>query len=119
MSGDDKMINEKALKKILDNHERRISQLEGKRTFIKKGASPNWYKPGSTIEKIISLVNGGFFDKAQKIANIVSELKNRDFHLKAPDLTLPLRKIVRKGILKRTKVLPDGIKAKKWHYIKD
>ncbi len=118
MSRDDKMIIEEQLRKILDDHERRISELEGKRAYNNKTNSLNWYKHGSTIDKIVTLINEGFFNKAQKIANIVSELKNRDFHLKAPDLTLPLRKIVRKGLLKRTKVLPDESKAKKWHYIK-
>lgn len=120
MLGDDKdeMTNEKQIKKILDDHEKRISKLEGKRICEKKTNSVLWYRSGSTIEKIIVLIGEGFFKKTRKIGDIVSELKTKDFHLEASDLTLPLRRIVRKGLLKRTKDLSDGSKAKKWHYIK-
>lgn len=78
----------------------------------------SWYKKGSTIDKIINLANEGFFDKNKTIGEIIDELKVKDYHLKQSDLTLPLRKIVRKGILKRTKDLPDGTKSKQWTYIK-
>ncbi len=77
-----------------------------------------WYKKGSTIEKVIGLINEKFFDKNRILNDIVEQLKTKDFHLKPSDLTLPLRKIVRKGLLKRTKDLPDGTKSKQWTYIK-
>ena len=106
------------IKNLLENHEKRITLLEGKKIQKIEERKKSWYKPSSTIEKIICLINEGFFNKPKSIGDIVTELKNRDYHLKASDLTLPLRKIVRKGLLKRTKELSDGSKAKKWHYIK-
>lgn len=83
-----------------------------------KSVDLTWYKKGSTIEKIIYLIKEGFFDKNRTINDIVNQLKTKDFHLKQSDLTLPLRKIVRKELLKRTKDLPDGAKSKQWTYIK-
>ena len=83
-----------------------------------KSSGSSWYKKGSTIEKIIILINEGFFNKNKTIGDIIEALKAKDYHLKQPDLTLPLRKIVRKGLLKRTKDLPDGTKSKLWTYVK-
>ncbi|HEX7320329.1 MAG TPA: hypothetical protein VF399_08230 [bacterium] len=104
--------------KILKNHEKRITALEGKKAVKVISKTNTWYKHGSTIEKIKSLIDEGFFNAPQTISEIISELKTKDYHLKASDLTLPLRKIVRKGLLKKIKRNVNGSPSKKWLYIK-
>lgn len=108
-------MNQNEIEEMLKDHERRIHFLEGRKD-IKVVKSKVWYKSGSTIEKIVSLIEEGFFSTPHTIGEIVSELKTRDYHLKAPDLTLPLRKIVRKGILRKTKKKSDASISKKWLY---
>ena len=104
--------------KVLQDHEKRIAILEGKKTATKGSKTKPWYKPGSTIEKVVSLLQDGFFNKPRSINNIISELQTKDYHLKASDLTLPLRKIVRKGLLKRTRINADGSPSKQWLYVR-
>lgn len=87
-------------------------------TKLQKAGTKNWYNPGTTVEKIINLANEGFFDKPETITDIIEELKSKDFHYKSTDLTLPLRKIVRNNVIKKTKNLPDGTISKQWTYIK-
>lgn len=112
------MIDQEQIQKMLENHERRIAALEGTTTSIKKTkVSSEWYKPGSTVEKIILLIKSDFFKKPRTLSDIVSELKTRDYHLKTSDLTLPMRNIVRKNLLKKTDKSPDGTKSKNWLYI--
>ncbi len=77
-----------------------------------------WYKQGSTIDKIIRLIDEGFFRTPRSIREIIQKLAEKDYHFKAPDLTLPLRNIVRKDLLKKVKDLPDGTKSKVWRYVK-
>lgn len=101
--------------------EKRLDVLEGKkalRTKEQKDKDVNWYKKGSTIHKIIILLDDGFFDKPKTISEIVEELKSKDYHLKASDLTFPLRRIVRKNLLTRTKKNSDGSENKNWMYVK-
>ena len=106
----------KEINKILQNHERRLCILEKKEKIIdKKGL---WYKPGSTIDKLIKLISEGFFDKPKNLTEIISELETKDYHLKASDLTLPLRRVVRKGLLRKTKKIANGIVSKRWLYVK-
>ncbi len=104
------------IKKILENHEKRISILEGRKTAKTDNGVKTWYKKGSTIERIVLFINEGFFSESRSMSNIISELKTKDYHLKSSDLTLPLRKIVRKGLLKRTKKTDDGSPSKNWLY---
>ena len=104
--------------KVLKDHENRIRALEGKKKASKMSGAKTWYRPGSTIDKVMGLVKEGFFKTPRSISEIISELESRDYHLKAPDLTLPLRKIVRKGFLKRTKKKADGSSSKTWLYVK-
>lgn len=108
----------KEINKILQDHESRLSMLEGmkKSDNIPKGQA--WYKHGSTIEKVVNLISEKFFNEPRTIGDIISELKSKDFHLKASDLTLPLRKIVRKGLLKKTNKSADGSASKNWLYVK-
>ena len=103
---------------ILTNHEKRIRALEGKKPSTKISEIKIWYQPGSTIDKVVNLIKEGFFKTPRSISEIISELETKDYHLKAPDLTLPLRKIVRKGLLKRTKKKRDGSPSKTWLYVK-
>lgn len=105
------------IKKILENHEKRISVLEGEKSVKIKSKVKTGYKKGSTTEKIVSLLKEGFFNEPRSISNIISELKTKDYHLKASDLTLPLRRIVRKKLLKRTKMNADGSHSKNWLYV--
>ena len=96
------------------------SKTENKKTKKKAPSQEekNWYQKGSTIEKILKLVKSGFFDTNRTISDIISKLKEKDYHLSSSDLTLPLRKIVRKDILIKTKDLPDGTKSSRWTYVK-
>ena len=115
-----KMITDSEIRKILENHERRINILEGKESTpksktVKSDKSSEWYRKGSTTEKILSL--GNFFNQPKTVKDILDKLKEKDYHFKASDITLPLRNCVRKGTLKKTKTLSDGTKIKKWAYI--
>lgn len=92
---------------------------KGKKKKIQTKNVSKWYKEGSTIEKIVQLIENGFFTNSKSIAEIIDELKSKDYHFKSSDLTLPLRNIVRKGLLKRTKDLPSDNKSKKWLYIQE
>lgn len=102
----------------LEDHENRIFVLEGGKSLAGQPKKTNWFKPGSTTAKILDLINEGFFKKPKSISEIISEFKTKDYHLKPSDLTMSLRVVVRKGLLKKTKDMPDGSKSKKWMYIK-
>ena len=120
MLGDNKMATEKQIRKILNDHERRITILESKEpasTYkkIKSKKLTNEYRKGSTAEKILSL--GNFFNQPKTVKEILDKLKEKDYHFKASDITLPLRNIVRNDSLKKTKTLNDGTKLKKWVYV--
>jgi len=108
--------NLKEITKILQDHELRLFRLEGKKKVSKQKES--WYKPGSTVDKLVKLISEGFFNKPKSIKEIISKLKERDFHLKASDLTLPLRKVVKNNLLEKTKQIGNGDVSKKWLYKK-
>ena len=115
-----KMVTDGEIRKILENHERRINILEGKESTpksktVKSDKSSEWYRKGSTTEKILSL--GNFFNQPKTVKDILDKLKEKDYHFKASDITLPLRNCVRKGALKKTKTLHDGTKIKRWAYV--
>jgi hypothetical protein len=113
-----KMKNLKELSRILEDHERRIAALEGKPAPILKVKTLSGAKKGSTAEKITSLISEGFFNKPRSIGEIISEFKTQDYHLKASELTMPLRCVVRKGLLKRTKKYSNGTDSKVWLYVR-
>ena len=106
------------LLKIIKNHEQRICALEGKKQLPKINVEKTWYRPGSTSEKLVNLTGEGFFKTPRSISEIIAKLKTRDIHLKASDLTLPLRNVVRKGLLEKTKKKSDGSSSKTWLYVK-
>lgn len=91
-----------------------------KKTKLKsKSIDSTWYKKGSTTEKIILLINEKFFVQNRTVGDIIEKLKSKDYHFKSSELTMSLRIIVRKELLKKTKDLPDGTKSKQWTYIKN
>jgi predicted transcriptional regulator len=112
------MKNLAEINDIIRDHERRLAALEGKKAVVSKDNGKSWYRAGSTIEKVVNLVSEKFFNKPKTIGDIISELKSRDSHMKPGDLTLPLRRIVRKDLLRKTKKNIDGSSSKKWLYIK-
>jgi len=76
------------------------------------------FKDGTTGAKIFELIKDSFFDTNRTITEIVQELKTYDYHYKSTDLTLPLRTLVRKNILRKTKDLPSGNNSKLWTYVR-
>jgi len=112
-------MNEEEIKKRFEKIERRLDKIEGKKIpSNKEKEKKTWYKKNSTVHKILILVDEGFFDNFKTISEMITELKSKDYHLRASDLTLPLRRIVRKSILKKTKTKLDSSKSKNWLYIK-
>lgn len=87
------------------------------KSSIKK-TQKKWYQKGSTTEKLLQLLDEGFFDENRTINDIIKHFKTKDYHFKPGDLTLPLRTIVRREILTKTKELTDGTKSRHWTYIK-
>jgi hypothetical protein len=83
-----------------------------------KSNQKQWYRSGSTIEKIINLIDEGFFNENRTIKDIIIKLKSLDYHFAPKDLTLPLRTLVRKGLLRKTKDLQNGVKSGRWTYVK-
>lgn len=110
--------NLRKIYQILKDHERRLAALEGKKITKGKTGAVVWYKSGSTIEKIIMLLEEGYFNEPKSISEIISELEKKDYHFESSDLTLPIRKIVRKGLLKKTRERSDGTLSKNWLYVK-
>lgn len=111
-------MDEQEIKRILEDHENRLTILEGNKVPRPKSSKEekitHGYRKGSTTEKILSL--GDFFNQPRTIKEILDKLKEKDYHFKASDITLPLRNIVRNGSLKKTKTLHDGTRLKKWAY---
>jgi len=101
----------------LDDHEDRLSALEEAKLVIGQQKKSSSFKSGSTAAKILDLIQQGYFKLPKSISDIILELKTKDYHLKPSDLTAPLRRIVRKGFLKKSKNMPDGNKSSKWMYM--
>jgi hypothetical protein len=71
----------------------------------------------TTADRLLDLKKRNFLNEPKTGAQIIEEFKSIDLHFKLPDLTLPLRNLVRSGELKRTKNLPGGGKSKKWMWL--
>ena len=89
-------------------YEDEIALSEGKNKPVDIKSKPTksekpWYKPGNRTEKIARLIDEGFFDTNKTISDLLDELKSSDYHYKSSDLTGSLRRIVRKGLLKKNK----------------
>ena len=98
--------NEKEIRQVLKlsgNNKDRDRDIE-KQTKHKK----------TTADLLLDLKKRDFFNEPRAGVQIIEELKSMDLHFKLADLTFPLRKLVRRGELKRTKDLPGGGKSKLW-----
>ena len=92
-----------------------------KNKMIKKSislSSKDLIKKKTTRDKIIELIDEGYFDTNKTISDIATGLMTHDYHFKSSSLTLPLRGLVREKILKRMKGMPDGTKSRYWTYVK-
>ncbi|HVC58024.1 MAG TPA: hypothetical protein VND15_00940 [Candidatus Acidoferrales bacterium] len=107
-------------KQRFEENEKRISILESMLSSAKKitaNTYPNtegkmWYKPGSTVGKLVGLINEGFFDTHKTLNEVTAQFATKDYHFRLSDLTLPTRQLVRHGMLRREKI------KEKWAYIK-
>jgi len=104
-----------------EDNEKRITGLEAKLYGTTKAPkSPHsteadskmWYKPNGTPAKLVGLVNEKFFDTPKTLNEAVVQFEAKDYHFKLSDLTLPVRQLVRHGLLRREK------KGKHWAYVK-
>lgn len=103
----EKIIN--AIKKQLEDHEKRITQLEKPLTRKGKGTSAK----GTTIlDMLAGLKADGFFDQPKLLADIVNKLAEEGYHYPQTSLTKPLQRAVRGKMLGRVK------KEGKWAYCK-
>lgn len=100
------------IKKILDNHEKRIRDLE-------KKLKPSIRKPKKSVaerktilDHLEYLKSEGFFDQPKKSQEIVEKLGQEGFHYAPQSMTWSLQKAVQKKVLGRVK------KEKKWAYCK-
>ncbi len=93
--------------KILQDHERRIKKLEGKKSIP---IAKNSTKPSIT-KLLIELKDAGFFNKPRFLKEIVNVLARLGYHYRPSSLTDPIRRALRKKILGRVG------KAGKWQYV--
>ncbi len=109
------------IRQRFEDNEKRIAGLEAKlygamqepkSTPSTKKESKVWYKPDGTAAKLVGLVNETFFDVPKTLNEVVVQFEAKDYHFKLSDLTLPVRQLVRHGLLRREK------KGKKWTYVK-
>jgi hypothetical protein len=94
-------------------HILKISAASAERTPIPKAIR----EKGSTADRILELKKRHFFDNPKTVKEVMEELKRMDFHYKPADLTDPLRRLVRKEELERTKELTGGTKSKKLMWV--
>jgi hypothetical protein len=99
---------DKEIQKILENHEKRISALEG----IKEKPKLLHKKKVSITQLILELKSDGFFNKSKNWNDIQKALEERGHVYPLRSLTEPLQRLVRKRELGRIKI------GKKWGYVK-
>ncbi len=100
--------NEKEISQVL----KLSAKIDSDKDFVK----PTKQKK-TTADRLKELKKRNFLNVPKTGAQIIEEFKGMDLHFKLPDLTLPLRNLVRSGELKRTKDLPSGGKSKKWMWV--
>ena len=111
---------EDEIRKRFEENEKRIDALEAKLngTELKsanakvKVENKVWYKPNSTVGRLMGLFSEGFFDTSKTLTEVSTQFKARDYHYELSDLTLPVRQLVRHGLLRREKI------DSKWAYVK-
>jgi hypothetical protein len=109
------------IRKRFEENERRLEGLETKlygtaKSPVKeatstKAESKAWYKPEGTVAKLVGLRSEKFFDEPKTLNDVATKFKAKDYHFKLSDLTLPIRQLVRHGLLRREK------KGGKWAYV--
>lgn len=97
------------IKKLLEDHENRITTLEGtnKRKKMKRTGS----KEGA-YGYLLELRDDGFFDKPKTLKEIVTELARLGHYYKSTSLTNPLQRLIIQKKLGRIG------KRGKWQYVK-
>jgi hypothetical protein len=106
------MSNEDIIEKIkkqLENHEKRITQLEKPSARKEKSAST---KRTTILDMLDGLKADGFFDQPKLLADIANKLAEEGYHYPQSSLTQPLQRAVRGKMLGRLR--KDG----KWVYAK-
>ena len=98
------------IKKILDEHEKRIKALED---ILKKSKPKKVVKKSTSIAGLIEQCKDeGFFDNPRSLKEIKMELAKNNYHYSVTSLTNPLQRLVRQRVLGR--LLQNG----KWAYVK-
>lgn len=109
------------IRQRFEKNEKRIAGLEAKLYGTTKDVKnvpstrvggKTWYKADGTPAKLVGLVEEKFFDSPKTLNEVVVQFEAKDYHFKLSDLTLPVRQLVRHGLLRREK------KGKQWAYIK-
>ena len=97
------------IKKKLEEHEKRIGDLEN---LIKGRGKRAVTKKESILDRLTNLKSEGFFDQPQTAKEIMEKLAQEGYHYPQQSLTEPLQRAVRRGVLGRIK------KNKKWAHCK-
>lgn len=106
------MTSDEEIKQIikkLEDHERRIENLE---KLVKGGAKKVIPERKYISDHFTFLKSEGFFDQPRTITEIVEKLAKEGYHYSPQSVTAPLQRAVRKGVLGRIK------KENKWAYCK-
>lgn len=83
-------------------------QARAKNSVVKKDGPLAWLR---------GLVDDGFFNQPKSSSNIREELETQGHHLKATDLTAPLRTLCNEKLLRRKKMSPKKGSKAVWHWV--
>ena len=99
------------LKKMLTDHEERITKLE--QAMLATSGEPRiTHAKSSIFGRLIALKSERFFDDLRTLREIVKKLAEQSYHYPPQSLTEPLQRAVRTGELGRVK--KEGL----WAYCK-
>ena len=107
-------VNIEKLVKKLDDHEKRIINLEKSR-IATTDVSPRKAiisKGMSIFDSLSQLKSEGFFDQPRFLADIVEKFAEKGYHYPSSSLTEPMQRAIRQGMLGRLR------KNGKWTYVK-
>jgi hypothetical protein len=99
------------IKKIIQDHEKRISKLESSHNAPKPTQKQKAKARKSTRDLLIILKNEGFFKAPRRLSDMVARLVEKNYNVSYGDLTKPLAKLVQSETLERKKI------DKKWAYL--
>ena len=97
------------IKKNLEEHEKRIENLE---KLFKTGGKKALTQRKSIFDHLTHLKSEGFFDQPQTLKEIAEKLAQEGYHYPQQSLTEPLQRAIRQGVLGRIK------KNRRWAYCK-